>query len=124
VVESLIEFLLQFVIEILFELGIRGVWNRRERKKPAHFILAGIYYAALAAIAGFVTVIFFPEHFIKDTNLRLANFMVAPLFVGFMMGMRGKILRKKGKVAIRLDTFSYGFLFAFIFAAFRFWFCK
>jgi hypothetical protein len=123
-IEFIVEFLLQFVIEVLFELGIRGVWNRRERKKPVHFILAGIYYAALAAIAGFATVIFFPEHFIKDGNLRLANFVVTPILVGSMMGIRGKALRRKGKLLIRLDTFSYGFLFAFVFAAIRFWFCK
>lgn len=42
-----------------------------------------------------------------------------PLFAGLSMALIGARLRKRGAETIRLETFAYGFLFAFGMAAVR-----
>jgi hypothetical protein len=41
------------------------------------------------------------------------NLFVTPVALGLIMVLIGKLREKKGQEKVRLDKFSYGFLFAF-----------
>lgn len=123
--EILIQFLFeifgQFIVEILVEFGIRGVFNVTGISRIRNTLLAAIGYIILAAVCGGLSVWILPHQFIQNPALNIAVLILAPVVVGVIMGFRGKYLMKKGKLAIRLDSFSFGFLFALVFGLVRFW---
>ena len=49
---------------------------------------------------------------------------IAPLLAGLVMSAIGSIRRGRGMPVIRLDSFAYGFIFAFGMALIRFLFTK
>lgn len=122
VLQAFFEFLLQIVAEVLFELGFRSVgevFKRNPRKNPT---LAFIGYALLGAIIGGLRLLFFSEHFIANRSLRQANLVITPTLAGFLMSALGAWRHSRGLGTIRLDSFSYGFIFAFGMALIRYFF--
>ena len=43
---------------------------------------------------------------------RLANLIITPVICGYAMGALGRFRTSRGSAPMRLDTFSYGYLFA------------
>lgn len=127
--DILLEILLQFVIEIfgqllfeaLAEMVIRIFAKAFGFERPQNNLPAGFGYVALAGVSGYISVAMFPHYFLTHPELRIANLLISPVIVGFLMGLRGRRLMKKQKESIRLDSFAYGFLFAFVFGMVRFW---
>jgi len=122
--EILIQFLLevgaQLGIELLAEIGIRSTSKKTGAGRPKNSLLAVFGYILLAAFCGGISMWIYPHHLIQNPTLNAASLILVPLVVGFVMGLRGKYLVRKGKLAIRLDSFSYGFLFALVFGLVRF----
>ena len=42
---------------------------------------------------------------------RLANLIITPVICGYAMGALGRFRTSRGSATMRLDTFSYGYLF-------------
>ena len=116
--QALLEIILQIVFEVLAELGIRVV-REPFRRGPVNPWLAAPGYALLGAAAGGLSLLVFPALFVHSPVARWINLFLAPLFAGLMMALIGARLRKRGAETIRLETFAYGFLFAFSMAAVR-----
>ena len=112
--------LLQVIFEALAELGLHGVLEPFRRSTPTHVWLAAIGYAIFGAVAGAVSLLFFRSLFIERVALRVANLFITPLVAGFVMASFGAWRRRRGDVVIRLDRFSYGFLFALAMGGVRF----
>ncbi|OFZ19282.1 MAG: hypothetical protein A2X94_05550 [Bdellovibrionales bacterium GWB1_55_8] len=123
IVQILIEFIGQIVFEFLIEFGVRGFVRRRPQRKW-NPVVTFIGYALLAAAGGWLSLLVFPEHFIKEAPLRTANLIFTPVFLGLLMSLRGKLLIKRGRFALRLDSFVFGYGFAVTFALVRLWFSK
>lgn len=119
-IHFIFEFLLPLVFEILTEFGVRGASRAIGRLKAVSSPVAISGYIFMAACTGWLTLHFFPNHFIQNQNLRIISLIVAPILVGSFMAFRRKFLLKKDKEPVRLDSFTYGFLFAFTFALIRF----
>jgi len=111
--EFFLEFLLQIVIEILFEVGIHklsvGPWAR----KTINATLAVLLYFGLGVIVGWLSVMVFPHSFIRSSRLHGVSLIVTPTLAGLTMSGIGWLRARQGSSSIRLDTFAYGFLFAF-----------
>lgn len=122
--EVILEFLVPTFFELLGELVVREVGKTTGWRRPNSSLLAGLGYIFLAAFGAGLSLVYFPEHFIENSDLRMLTLFVTPIAVGLVMSLRGKFLSKKGKPTIRLDSFSYGFLFALVFGLIRFWFAK
>jgi hypothetical protein len=120
IVQLLFEFLLQILGEALIEFGIRGLREPFRRPEPLNPWLAAMGYAILGSVVGGLSLLLFPELFIKPRWLRVVNLLVTPLLAGGLMSALGAWRSKKGQELIRLDRFSYGFLFAFAMALVRF----
>lgn len=122
--QMLAELLLQIVFEILTELGVRSVREPFRKPQPLHPLLASIGYLIFGATAGGVSLWLFPETFIDSEWLKLTNAVCTPLIAGALMAMLGAWRRRKDQELIRLDRFSYGFLFALAMTLVRFVWAK
>jgi hypothetical protein len=114
------EAVLQAVFEILAEFGLRSVREPFRRPKPLHPVLAATGYAIFGAIAGGLSLWLFPTLFIDAEWLRIVNLVVTPVAAGGVMALVGAWRRRRDQELIRLDRFSYGFLFALAMALVRF----
>jgi len=125
IIEMLLQFLgeclLQAVMEALAELGVRIVGPSRDRM-PVSAWLAALGYLVLGCVAGGISLLVFPSHFIHVQWLKWLSLVLVPVGAGLVMSRIGKLRRRQGKELIRLDSFVYGFLFALAMALIRFWF--
>lgn len=120
ILQFVFEFLLQIAGELLIELGLRSLGEpfvNREERNP---ILAAIGYCLIGAILGGLSLIWFPNSFVRSERFHGINLIITPVLAGLVMGAIGRFREQHGKAVIRLDSFVYGFLFAFAMALIRF----
>jgi len=111
------ELLLQIVLELLFELGLRSL--QQPFKKTPHPLLGGVGYALFGAIAGGLSLWWFPQLFITSHAGRIANVVVTPILSGLAMAALGAWRRRREQPTILLDRFAYAFIFAMAMALVR-----
>ena len=116
------EFLLQVFGELLIELGLRGLGEPFVRGEERSPILAAIGYGLLGLILGGLSLLVFPEPFVRSERFPGINLIITPVLTGLAMSAIGRLREKQGKYSIKLDSFVYGFLFAFAMALVRFFF--
>lgn len=114
------ELVLQVVFEAIAEVFGHAVKEPFRRPRPVRPWLAATGYLIFGAAAGGLTVWIVPELFIKAQWLRLANLMLTPLAAGFFMEAIGSWRERREKEVLRLESFAYGFCFAFAMAVVRF----
>lgn len=120
----LAELLLQVVLEVLAEFGLRTL---REPFRPAREVspwVAALGYAVYGTAAGALSVWLFPAPWLTETWARIVNLGLTPLAAGGVMALMGAWRRRQGEPLLRLDRFSYGVLFAFCLALVRFGFAE
>jgi len=115
--ELIAEFLLQFVFEVLAEFGIR-LYRGASRVMPEWVAVLG--HLALGALAGAISLVFFPEHLSPQGWPRVLNLLLLPIALGGTMSLIGAWRSKRGARVLRIDKFAYGALFAFSMALVRF----
>ena len=118
------ELLLQMVFEAIAELFGHAVKEPFRRPRPIRPWLAAIGYLIFGAAAGGLTVWLLPELFIKAEWLRVANLLLTPLAAGLIMEAIGSWRERREKEVLRLESFAYGFCFAFSMAVVRYAFGK
>lgn len=119
--EALIQFVaevvIQIVAELLAELGLRSLKTRFE--KPPNPWLAALGYALLGGALGGVSLWLLPQHVTPAGIGRVAVLVFVPLLAGLAMAALGAWRARRGQVLLRIDRFSYGYLFALAFALVR-----
>jgi hypothetical protein len=113
------EFILQFVFEALSEAGLH-LFRKPAQPRPSSPWLAIAGYALLGALCGGLSLWIFPSFFIRSHVGRGISLVVTPLLAAGAMALMGAWRRKRGEELIRLDRFTYGYVFAFAMAAIRF----
>ena len=116
IVEIFLEVFLQFVLEILAEVGMHTLGFHN---KP-HPAIAAIGYLLFGAVLGGLSLLFFDQSFISDPGLKLLYLFAAPVVLGLVMSLIGKVRVSRDKDVIRLEKFAFGFLFAFGLAVVRY----
>jgi hypothetical protein len=122
VFEFLAELLLQIVGEALFSLGLHSL--SEPFRRPANPWLAAVGYFLFGAIGGFMSLIFFPAHLIAGSALRIVNLLLTPVVVGLTMSAIGIWRTRRGRQRLRIDRFTYGYLFAIALALVRFYLAR
>jgi hypothetical protein len=112
------EFLLGAVLEVLAEAGLHA-FKRPFEEKPSR-LFAWIGYTVLGAAAGGLSLLVFPDLFMRTDLGRIGYLLLAPVAVGLTMCLVGALRERKHQELIRLDKFGYGYLFALSLAAVRF----
>lgn len=118
--EFFAEFLLQIVVELLAEIGLRS--TTEPFRKPPNPWLAAIGYAIFGATAGGLSLFVLPEPLVQEETWRLVNLAVTPVLAGLAMAAMGSWRARRGQQTLRIDRFSYGYLFALCMAIVRFHF--
>ena len=120
--EILGEFVLQFVGEALLEMGLHSL-AAPFQKEPNPW-LAAVGYTVFGAALGGLSLLIFPHYLVAVKSLRIANAALSPIAAGLGMAAIGAWREKRGQVVLRIDRFSYGYLFALAFGLVRFWFAQ
>lgn len=118
------EVFLQTIGEMIVEVVGHGMRETFRRPKPLAPWLAVIGYLAWGAIVGALSLWLFRGHFIQSQWLRLANLFLTPIVAGLIMAKVGAWRRSRDQEPIRLDSFAYGFAFAFGMALVRYIWAK
>lgn len=123
-IEIIFEFIIQLFAEGIAELLVRGIGIVLGDKKPTQNGLTFFAYIGLGILFGGISLAMKREHFIIDPTLRIMNLIFTPVFIGLIMSWRGKSLKKKEAKTIKLDSFTYGFIFSFTIALIRYLYGK
>lgn len=118
--EILGEFVLQFLGEVLLEVGLQALVAPFRKESSAW--LAAMGYAVFGAVLGGLSLLVFPHYLVADKSLRVTNAALSPIAAGIGMAAVGAWREKRGQVVLRIDRFSYGYVFALAFGLIRFWF--
>ncbi len=124
VLELFGELFIQLAIELFFDTIARARYNPLNLPPEQSPIFSFIGYALFGAILGGISLWIFPCYFIRSPGLRLLNLFGTPLMAGLTMSMIGRWRQSHGRDVIRLDSFFYGFVFAFSMAIIRYSFCQ
>ena len=124
IAELLLQVILEFLIPLLgefsIELGVRSLGEPFVRREARNPVIAGIGYCLLGLILGGVSLLFFPRSFVRSETVHGINLLITPVLSGLAMSAVGRLRKQQGKALLRLDSFIYGFLFAFMMALVRF----
>jgi hypothetical protein len=122
--DLLFEVLFQIVAESIVALIVRSIRNVFEESNAINPILAAIGYMLLGVIFGITSVRLFPHPLFHPSKFHGISLVISPLITGLVMSKVGIILRRSGKQAVRIESFGYGFTFAFGLAIIRFIFVR
>jgi hypothetical protein len=144
--EDLLGFILEFVLEVLiqfiFEAGIDAVSrayrpkedvdavsraNRRfrfvpylrltlSRTNPPFTVLK---FTLLGLALSFVSILVLPHPLVHPSKFHGVSLLISPVTTGLIMGLIGRSVRRRGKTPVQIESFAYGFTFAFVFALIR-----
>jgi hypothetical protein len=122
--ELLFEVFFQVVVEAIVALIVRSIRNVFEVSNAINPILAAIGYLLLGAAFGIASLRFFPHPLVHPSKFHGISLVVSPVITGLVMSQVGIVLRRKGKQAVRIESFRYGFTFALGLAIIRFFFSR
>ena len=117
--ELILEVLFELAGEAILDLALRAlgeVLGSSEFKNP---LLASFGYAVLGALTGGLSLVIFPHPLIHPSKIHGVSLLIAPVVTGSVMAMTGSILHRQGKKASQIESFGYGFTFAFGMALIR-----
>jgi len=83
---------------------------------PGHLLLGGIF--------GFLSILLFPHPLMHPTRFHGISLLLSPILTGLFMSLIGAAIRRRAKTSIRIESFGYGFLFAFGMAMIRLIFAR
>ena len=120
IIPAIFEFLLEFGGELMLELGLRSLGETMVDREQRNPLLAGIGYGLLGLIAGGVSLLIFPNAFVRSERFHGIGLLISPVFAGLAMAGIGWLWERGGKERLHLDSFAYGFIFALPMAIVRF----
>jgi hypothetical protein len=115
------EFVIQAMGEALIELGFHSL--AEPFRKPPNPWLAALGYMIFGAVFGGLSLLVVSSHFVPQP-WRILNLILTPIAVGGMMSLMGSWRARRGDALVRIDRFTYGYLFALSFALIRFIFAS
>src|ERR1700742_3705499 len=122
--EPLIEAIFQYLIAGLIDLLLRSmgeVFKGFETQRPLRTFCG---YGLLGLILGAGSLFLFPHHLVHPAKIHGISLLVSPVLTGIMLWATGALLRSQDKKTTQIETFAYGFAFAFGMAFLRFFFAK
>src|SRR5215211_7032635 len=121
--ELLLEILLEVIVplfaEIIAELALHKISSIRWVRTTARVAATAIMYFGVGLVAGFFSVLIFPKAFVRSFTLHGISLLITPVLGGLLMSYIAWLRFRTWDRTIRLETFFYGFIFAFAMALLR-----
>ena len=116
--EEIFQIVFEFVFQALFEFLADAVV--RFLPPAGKTLLKAMLCVAFAVLLGSLSTLLLPGPIILAEWLRIAYLIVAPLTLAVIMAWLGRALVVRHKRRTSLETFGFGWLFAFSFALTRY----
>lgn len=113
------EMLLQLFAEILVQCGGQ-LWGSRLREQFNPWLVAAAY-AVFGLVAGGISLLVFPHHFINAAVGRLLNLVLMPIGIGVLLAVIAA-WRSGGSQRSPFNRFVCGYLFALSMAVIRYFY--
>jgi hypothetical protein len=126
----------EFLLEIFAELIAAAIFDFASRALSGLFtglsdvfkgsrVLISFIYGLLGMSAGALSLLVLPHRLIHHTiGFHGISLFISPVVVGIVLSYVGAAMERQGKNATSLETFGYGFVFAFGMTFIRFFFAK
>ena len=124
---GLLGFILEILVESLDEIALSEIIDGVSRLlrylrinvRRSSALVAATILISTGVLLGFLSVLVFPHHLVHSSKHHGISLLISPLISGFVMSAIGRGVRKRGRLPVRIESFSYGFAFAFAFALIR-----
>jgi hypothetical protein len=124
IAEMLFEAFFELLVVVLADLSVRSARRLKGSVDVLSPILAAAAYSSFGVVAGVASVWLFPHRLFPVSRFHGISLLISPLVTGLAMSQIGVVLRRHGKQRVRLESFGYGFAFAFWMAIIRFFFVQ
>lgn len=116
------EFVIVMIGCVVSEVTLHSVakvfrWGKELPRLPHMAVF--LTYLVLGLIAGAISLFAFKNVFITDRVVQVMHLLFAPLVMGTLAKAWGLMISKKEQSLVRLDSFEFGFVFAFMFVLAR-----
>ena len=122
--EILLELVFPLFVEFIAELALHQFGQIPWMRKTARVVFTAIMYLGAGLVAGFISLQIFPKAFARSSTLPGISLIVTPILGGLLMSYIAWLRVRTWDWTIRLETFAYGFLFAFVMTLLRFLFTQ
>jgi hypothetical protein len=124
IVSALVQFLLEVALQVsadcLAELGVESIREMVKPSRPQRPLLAGIGYALTGAVAGWMSLWWFPIRFAGSTGLRLMTLALAPAMSALILWVFLTLIGRPAAPEARRSRFWFAYAFGLVFALVRF----
>jgi len=126
------DIIFELVLPIVFEVFtsalpdfivacLQHMFNRPPMRNP---VMAALGYGILGLLIGGISLLIFPDSFVKSPDIRIFTLFFSPVAAGLMMLSLRAYRIKRGKIATRIESFFYGSLLALGVSAVRYVFAN
>ena len=116
----LLEMFGEVLLQLGVELGARSLAAPFKREGSVHPAFTAVGYSLFGAAAGGLSLLVFPDLFVRSPTARLASLVATPVIAGLLMAVIGRRRAAKGQPTIAIDRFACGYLFALAMAGTRY----
>ena len=117
IAEFLLEILMELIAAVVLDLVYRalsGLFTDLSDAVRGNRALIGLIYALLGMSAGALSLLVLPHRLIRHPiGVHGISLLISPIVVGFVLSYVGAVMERQGKKLTPLETFGYGFAFAF-----------
>jgi hypothetical protein len=115
--EEFFQLIMEVVLQAVLEIVVDAVW--RTMPPGGRTALKILTCAGIAALCGWLSSLAFPEPILTHEGLRVTYLVIGPVVLGAAMSGVGRLMSARGKKRTSLESFGFGWLFAFTFALTR-----
>jgi len=123
-IELFLEAFFELVAAAILDLVSRAIARVFEGLEISSPVLASVGYGLVGVLTGGLSLLIFPHPLVHPSRIHGISLLVSPAIAGVVMSVIGSILRERDKKVVRIESFGYGFAFAFGMAVVRFFFAK
>ena len=124
ILEPLLEGFFEFLAAALADVALRSLGKLFEPPEMQNSYLATIGHVVFGLALGGLSLVVFPHRLAHPSKIHGASLIISPVIAGALMSWTGALLRKRDRRTMKIESFSYGFVFAFGIALVRFLFAK
>src|SRR5262249_9655399 len=114
------EFLLELVMAAVLDLALRAISKVLETFHFSNRVLQLASFVLRGVLGGGLSLLVFPYPLVHSWRLHGINLFVSPAATGLAMSLVGSVLRRQDRKVTRIESFGYGFAFAFGIALIRY----
>jgi hypothetical protein len=124
IVSGIAEILAEVVFQVVMEVAVASIArlfrNISTESTVWNPLATAVGYFLLGLLSGVLSVVVAPHPIVRPSKIHGISLLISPLITGLIMSQIGVWIRRRELRSVRIESFAYGFTFAFGIAIFRF----